>query len=140
MDVGHSNGWRLDEVVPATEIVALIDADAGLEPIARNYPGEVADRWRYRDGDGEMGVIASVSQPFCSTCTRARLSAEGKLYTCLFALDGTDLRGPLRAGASDADLHDAIRAIWRVRADRYSELRSEATADRPRIEMFAIGG
>jgi cyclic pyranopterin phosphate synthase len=140
MDVGHSNGWRLDEVVPATEIVALIDADAGLEPIARNYPGEVADRWRYRDGDGELGVIASVSQPFCSTCTRARLSAEGKLYTCLFALDGTDLRGPLRAGASDADLHDAIRAIWRVRADRYSELRSEATANRPRIEMFAIGG
>jgi cyclic pyranopterin phosphate synthase len=140
MDVGHSNGWRLDEVVPANEIVALIDAEAGLEPVAPNYPGEVADRWRYRDGDGEVGVIASVSQPFCSTCTRARLSAEGKLYTCLFALDGTDLRGPLRDGASNADLHAAIRAVWRVRADRYSELRSEATTNRPRIEMFAIGG
>jgi cyclic pyranopterin phosphate synthase len=140
MDVGHSNGWRLDEVVPASEIVRLIDAELSLEPLPPNYPGEVADRWRYRDGDGEVGVIASVSQPFCSACTRARLSAEGKLYTCLFALDGTDLRGPLRDGISDAGLAAAIRAVWRVRADRYSELRSEATANRPRIEMFAIGG
>jgi GTP 3',8-cyclase len=140
MDVGHSNGWRLDEVVPASEIVALIDAELGLEPIPSNYPGEVADRWRYRDGDGEVGLIASVSQPFCSSCTRARLSAEGKLYTCLFALEGTDLRGPLRAGASDAELADAIRTVWRMRADRYSELRSEATSNRPRIEMFAMGG
>jgi cyclic pyranopterin phosphate synthase len=140
MDVGHSNGWRLDEVVPASEIVGLIDAELSLEPLPPNYPGEVADRWRYRDGDGEVGVIASVSQPFCSACTRARLSAEGKLYTCLFALDGTDLRGPLRDGISDAGLAAAIRAVWRVRADRYSELRSEATANRPRIEMFAIGG
>jgi cyclic pyranopterin phosphate synthase len=140
MDVGHSNGWRLDEVVPASEIVGLIHAELGLEPLPPNYAGEVADRWRYRDGDGEVGVIASVSQPFCSSCTRARLSAEGKLYTCLFALDGTDLRGPLRDGAADAELTDAIRAVWRVRADRYSELRSEATANRPRIEMFAIGG
>ena len=140
MDVGHSNGWRLDEVVPAAEIVALIDAELGLESVPPNYVGEVADRWRYRDGDGEVGVIASVSQPFCSTCTRARLSADGKLYTCLFAIEGTDLRAPLRAGGSDADLADAIRAVWRVRADRYSELRSEATANRPRIEMFAIGG
>src|SRR5450432_2298481 len=140
MDVGHSNGWRLDEVVPAAEIVAMIDGQMGLEPVPPNYQGEVADRWRYRDGDGEVGVIASVSQPFCSTCTRARLSADGKLYTCLFAIEGPDLRAPLRAGGSDADLADAIRAVWRVRADRYSELRSEATANRPRIEMFAIGG
>ena len=140
MDVGHSNGWRLDEVVPAAEIVAMINAELGLEPIAPNYPGEVADRWRYRDGDGEVGVIASVSQPFCSTCTRARLSAEGKLYTCLFALDGTDLRGIVRDGASDEQLTAAIQAVWRIRADRYSELRSEATANRPRIEMFAMGG
>jgi len=140
MDVGHSNGWRLDEVVPAAEIVAMLDSEFGLDAVPPNYPGEVADRWRYRDGDREIGVIASVSQPFCSACTRARLSAEGKLYTCLFALDGTDLRGPLRAGASDADLAAAIEAVWRVRADRYSELRSEATASRPRVEMFAIGG
>jgi cyclic pyranopterin phosphate synthase len=140
MDVGHSNGWRLDEVVPADEIVAVIDAEMGLEPLPANYPGEVADRWRYRDGTGEVGVIASVSQPFCSACTRARLSADGKLYTCLFALAGSDLREPLRAGASDAELAAAIRAVWSVRADRYSELRSEATANRPRIEMFAIGG
>ena len=140
MDVGHSNGWRLDEVVPAAEIVAIIDHQMGLESVPPNYPGEVADRWRYRDGDGEVGMIASVSQPFCSTCTRARLSAEGKLYTCLFALDGTDLRGILRAGATDAELVAAIQAVWRLRADRYSELRSEATANRPRIEMFAMGG
>ena len=140
MDVGHSNGWRLDEVVPAAEILAGLDAEFGLEAIPANYPGEVADRWRYRDEDRELGVIASVSRPFCSACTRARLSAEGKVYTCLFALDGTDLRGPLREGATDAGLAEVIRAVWRVRADRYSELRSEATANRPRIEMFAIGG
>jgi len=140
MDVGHSNGWRLDEVVPAAEIVATIDAELGLEPVPPNYPGEVADRWQYRDGAGEVGVIASVSQPFCATCTRARLSAEGKLYTCLFALDGTDLRGILRGEATDEELAAAIRAVWRLRADRYSELRSEATANRPRIEMFAMGG
>jgi cyclic pyranopterin phosphate synthase len=140
MDVGHTNGWRLDEVVPASEIVAMLDAQLGLESVPPNYPGEVADRWRYRDGDGEVGVIASVSEPFCSACTRARLSADGKLYTCLFALDGSDLRGPLRSGATDLELAEAIGAVWRVRADRYSELRSEATANRPRIEMFAIGG
>jgi GTP 3',8-cyclase len=141
MDVGHTNGWRLDEVVPAAEIVGLLEAEVGIEAVPANYPGEVADRWRYRDGAGELGLIASVSQPFCSACTRARLSAEGKLYTCLFGVDGTDLRGPLRAGASDAELTEAIRAVWRVRADRYSELRSAATtANRPKIEMFAIGG
>ena len=100
----------------------------------------MADRWAYRDGTGEVGVIASVSQPFCSSCTRARLSAEGKLYTCLFATDGTDLRGPLRGGASDAEVTAQIEAVWRIRADRYSELRSEATAGRPKVEMFAMGG
>ncbi|MGH2511983.1 MAG: GTP 3',8-cyclase MoaA [Candidatus Limnocylindrales bacterium] len=140
MDVGRSNGWRLDEVVPAGEIVALLDGELGLNPVPPNYPGEVANRWSYRDGGGEVGLIASVSQPFCSACTRARLSAEGKLYTCLFALTGTDLRGPLREDASDQELGDAIRAVWRVRADRYSELRSEATANRPKVEMFAMGG
>jgi GTP 3',8-cyclase len=139
MDVGHSNGWRLDEVVPAGEIIGLIDAELGLEALPANYPGEVANRWRYADG-GELGIIASVSQPFCSACSRARLSAEGKLYTCLFAQDGTDLRGPLREGASDAQLADVIEAVWRVRADRYSELRSEATTRLPKIEMFAMGG
>jgi len=140
MDVGHSNGWRLDEVVPAAEILAMLDAELGLEAVPPNYPGEVADRWAYRDSPGEVGVIASVSQPFCSACTRARLSAEGKLYTCLFGTDGTDLRAPLRDGSTDADLTGIIRAVWRIRADRYSELRSEATTNRPRIEMFAIGG
>ncbi|HEY7936936.1 MAG TPA: GTP 3',8-cyclase MoaA [Candidatus Limnocylindrales bacterium] len=140
MDVGHSNGWRLDEVVPAAEILATLDAELGLESVPPNYPGEVADRWAYRDSPGEVGVIASVSQPFCSACTRARLSAEGKLYTCLFGVDGTDLRAPLRDGSTAAELTELIRAVWRIRADRYSELRSEATTNRPRIEMFAIGG
>ncbi|MFL5680427.1 MAG: GTP 3',8-cyclase MoaA [Chloroflexota bacterium] len=140
MDVGHSNGWRLDEVVAADEIVAAIDSDLALEPVAANYRGEVASRWRYRDGRGEIGVISSVTKPFCGDCTRARLSADGKLYTCLFAADGHDLREPLRAGATDAQLRDAIAAIWNVRGDRYSELRSAATKDLPRIEMFAMGG
>ncbi|MGH2464487.1 MAG: GTP 3',8-cyclase MoaA [Candidatus Limnocylindrales bacterium] len=141
MDVGHTNGWRLDEVVPAAEILALLDDELGLESLPPNYPGEVADRWAYRDSPDEVGVIASVSRPFCGACTRARLSAEGKLYTCLFGVDGTDLRGPLRSGASDTDLTDIVRGVWRVRADRYSELRSAATkGSRPKIEMFAIGG
>jgi cyclic pyranopterin phosphate synthase len=140
MDVGHSNGWRLDEVVPADELVSVIDAEMPLEALPANYPGEVATRWRYRDGGGEVGVIASVTQPFCGDCTRARLSAEGKLYTCLFAADGHDLRAPLRDGATDDDLRALISGIWQVRADRYSELRTEATAGRPKIEMFAMGG
>jgi GTP 3',8-cyclase len=139
MDVGHSNGWRLDEVVPAAEIIRLIDAELGLEALPANYRGEVADRWRYADG-GELGIIASVSQPFCSACSRARLSAEGKLYTCLFAADGTDLRGPLRGGASDDQLANVIQSVWRVRSDRYSEQRSEATTRLPKVEMFAMGG
>ena len=140
MDVGHSNGWRLDEVVPAAEVVAAISADMQLVAVPPNYPGEVADRWRYADGGGEVGVIASVTAPFCGACTRARISADGQLYTCLFAIKGTDLRGPLRSGASDAEMGAAIRSVWGTRADRYSELRSEATADLPRVEMFAMGG
>jgi len=140
MDVGHSNGWRLDEVVPATEVVARISAEMPLVPLPPNYPGEVADRWRYADGGGEVGVIASVTAPFCGACTRARLSADGQLYTCLFAVKGTDLRALVRSGIPDAELSAGIRAVWAVRADRYSELRSEATADLPRVEMFAMGG
>jgi cyclic pyranopterin phosphate synthase len=140
MDVGHSNGWRLDEVVPAAEVVASISAEMPLEPIPPNYPGEVADRWRYADGGGEVGVIASVTAPFCGACTRARISADGQLYTCLFAVKGTDLRGLVRGGAADPEVADAIRAVWSVRTDRYSELRSEATTDLPRVEMFAMGG
>ncbi len=140
MDVGHSNGWRLDDVVPADEILATIDAELPLEPVAANYRGEVAGRYRFRGGGGEIGVIASVSRPFCGDCTRARLSAEGHLYTCLFAVAGTDLKTPLRAGETDAELTERIEAIWGVRADRYSELRSAATERLPKVEMFALGG
>ena len=140
MDVGHSNGWRLDDVVPAAEIVATIDAELPLEPIEPNYRGEVARRWRYREGGGEIGVIASVTQPFCGDCTRARLSAEGRLYTCLFAVRGHDLRAVLRDGASDGELYDEIGRIWSRRSDRYSEVRSENTADLPKVEMSYIGG
>jgi cyclic pyranopterin phosphate synthase len=140
MDVGHTNGWRLDDVVPAAEIVAAIDAELPLEPVEPAYRGEVARRWRYRDGGGEIGVIASVTQPFCGDCTRARLSAEGKLYTCLFAVRGTDLRALVRGGASDAELLDAIGAVWGRRTDRYSELRTAETADLPKVEMSYIGG
>jgi cyclic pyranopterin phosphate synthase len=140
MDVGHSNGWRLDDVVPAAEIIARIDAEMPIEPIDAAYQGEVAERWRYRDGSGEVGVITSVTQPFCATCTRARISAEGILYTCLFSVGGHDLRGLLRGGATDDELRAAIAAVWRVRDDRYSELRSAATADLPKIEMYAMGG
>jgi GTP 3',8-cyclase len=140
MDVGHTNGWRLDDVVPAAEIVALIDAEHPLEPVEPAYRGEVANRWRYRDGSGEVGVISSVTQPFCGDCTRARLSADGKVYTCLFAVRGHDLRALVRGGADDADLSAAIADIWRARADRYSELRSAATSDLPKVEMSYIGG
>jgi cyclic pyranopterin phosphate synthase len=140
MDVGHSNGWRLDDVVPAERILAMIDAEMPLETVPPNYPGEVADRWRYRDGDGEVGVIASVTQPFCRTCTRARLSAEGELYTCLFAVRGEDLRAPLRDGESDEALAARVAAIWGARTDRYSELRSAQTLDLPKVEMSHIGG
>jgi GTP 3',8-cyclase len=141
MDVGHTNGWRLDDVVPAREIVGLLDEAFGVEPVDAGYRGEVAKRWRYRDGVGEVGVIASVTQPFCGDCTRIRLSAEGKLFTCLFAVRGHDLRALIRSDATDEELESAVRAVWRGRADRYSELRSQATADlRDRVEMSYIGG
>jgi cyclic pyranopterin phosphate synthase len=140
MDVGHTNGWRLDDVVPAREIVRLIDAELPIEPAEANYPGEVAERWRYRDGSGEIGVIASVTQAFCKDCTRARLSAEGKVYTCLFATAGVDLRDRLRAGATDEELAAAIAEVWSARTDRYSELRSAETAGLHKIEMSYIGG
>jgi GTP 3',8-cyclase len=140
MDVGHTNGWRLDDVVSAREIVEAIDAEMPLEALPARYRGEVAGRWAYRDGGGEVGVIASVSQPFCGDCTRARISAEGKLYTCLFSAAGHDLRAIVRGDATDDELRAAIGRVWRVRDDRYSDLRTEATADLPRIEMFAMGG
>jgi cyclic pyranopterin phosphate synthase len=140
MDVGSSNGWRLNDVVSAREIVATIDRELPLEPVEKNYPGEVAERWRYRDGSGEIGVIASVTQAFCSDCTRARLSADGSLYTCLFATQGHDLRGLVRSDATDSQIADSIAAIWTARDDRYSELRSEETAGLKKIEMSFIGG
>jgi cyclic pyranopterin phosphate synthase len=140
MDVGTTNGWRLDDVVPAREIIERIDAVFPLEPAESNYRGEVAKRYRYRDGAGEIGVIASVTQPFCGDCTRARLSAEGSLYTCLFAGKGTDLRKLVRDGVSDAELGEAISRVWKARTDRYSELRSADTAGLPKVEMSYIGG
>jgi GTP 3',8-cyclase len=140
MDVGHTNGWRMDDVVTAREIVETIDAEMPLEPADPNYTGEVAERWRYRDGSGEIGVIASVTQAFCRDCTRARISTEGKLYTCLFATAGHDLRQLLRSGATDADIVARLHAIWTRRADRYSELRSEQTIPLQKIEMSYIGG
>jgi len=140
MDVGHSNGWRMDDVVPAAEIVETIDAELPLEAVPANYPGEVARRWRYKDGSGEIGVIASVTQPFCGDCTRARLSAEGRLYTCLFALKGHDLRALVRGGAGDEELYEAVGRLWTHRTDRYSELRTAKTADLPKVEMSYIGG
>jgi cyclic pyranopterin phosphate synthase len=140
MDVGHTNGWRLDDVVPAAEIVALLDGAFGVEPVDASYRGEVAQRWRYRDGRGEVGVIASVTQPFCGDCTRARISAEGKLFTCLFSVRGNDLRALIRGGASDDELEAAVRGIWAGRSDRYSDLRSAATAGLDKVEMSYIGG
>ena len=141
MDVGTTNGWRLDDVVPGREIVDLIDKVFPLEPVDPGYRGEVAQRYRYKDGAGEVGVITSVTQPFCQDCTRARLSAEGQLYTCLFASKGTDLRGVLRSDASDADLDAVISGVWSARTDRYSEIRTSQTVKiRPKVEMSYIGG
>jgi GTP 3',8-cyclase len=142
MDVGHTNGWRMDEVVPADELVALVDAEMPLVAEPPRYRGEVATRFRYADGSGEVGLIASVTKPFCGECTRARISAEGRLYTCLFTGEGHDLRAILRdPAADDATLRDAVSGVWRVRDDRYSEERTEATtASRPRLEMYAMGG
>ena len=148
MDVGHTNGWRMDDVVPADELVAMVDAVLPLEEVPPRYRGEVAARYRFRDGSGEIGLIASVTRPFCGDCTRARISADGHFYTCLFTAAGHDLRTILRdadladdPGAAGDALRAAVAAIWRVRDDRYSELRTEATSrSLPRIEMFAMGG
>ena len=140
MDVGHSNGWRLDEVVPAAELVDLVTAAWHAQPADAGYRGEVADRWRYADGAGEFGIISSVTRPFCRDCTRARLSADGKLYTCLFAVAGRDVRAVLRDGSSDERLVAFLADTWRARDDRYSELRAQSTSDLPKIEMFAMGG
>ena len=142
MDVGTTNGWRMQDVVPAAEIVRSIDAVWPLEPLDPNYNGEVARRYRYRDGAGEIGMIASVTQPFCRTCTRARLSADGQLYTCLFAAQGHDFRSLLRGGASDEEIAQRLRMVWRARTDRYSELRTAETPTRPtaKVEMSRIGG
>jgi cyclic pyranopterin phosphate synthase len=140
MDVGHTNGWKLDDIIPAAEIVERLDAANPIEPADPNYRGEVARRWRFKDGSGEVGVIASVTQPFCGDCTRLRLSADGNLYTCLFAIKGHDLRTPLRTGATDEDLAAQLTGIWTARKDRYSELRTANTPDLPKVEMSYIGG
>lgn len=140
MDVGHTNGWRLDDVVPANEIIETIHKVYPLEPLPARYPGEVAKRFRYQDGQGEIGVIASVTQPFCGACTRARVSADGSLYTCLFATKGYDLRPLLRSGEPDGVVVERIRSLWEERDDQYSELRSGATTGLPKIEMSYIGG
>jgi len=140
MDVGASNGWKMDEVLPSREVIARIDRQFALEPIDPNYEGEVAERWRYKDGAGEVGVISSVTQAFCATCTRIRLSTEGKLYTCLFAQHGHDLRTLLREGADDARIDAAIAHVWQQREDRYSEIRTAETAALRKIEMSYIGG
>ena len=139
MDVGTTNGWRMDDVVPGDEIVRQIAAEIPVEPVEPNYPGEVARRWRLAGG-GEIGLVTSVTRPFCGGCTRLRLSADGKLFTCLFAASGTDLRGPLRAGASDEELLARVRRLWRSREDRYSELRARASPASERVEMSYIGG
>ena len=140
MDVGSTNGWRMDDVVPSAEVVRRIAARWPLEPVGANYPGEVAERWRYLDGAGEVGVISSVTQAFCSSCTRMRLSTEGSLFTCLFAQSGHDLKSLLRSGASDDALRNEIAAVWQRRADRYSEIRTAETAKNKKVEMSYIGG
>jgi GTP 3',8-cyclase len=140
MDVGTTNGWRLDDVVSAAEIMRIIDAEMPIEPADANYRGEVAQRYRYKDGTGEIGIIASVTQPFCGNCTRARLSSEGQLYTCLFGALGRDLRALLRSGKTDEEVSAFIGKVWRHRSDRYSEIRTVETLHRPRVEMSHIGG
>ncbi len=141
MDVGTTNGWRLDDVVPAAEMIEKLHAVFPLEPIAPNYQGEVARRYRYLDGAGEVGLIASVTQPFCGSCTRVRLSPDGSIFTCLFAGTGTDLKQPIRSGATDEELGSLIAGVWRKRSDRYSEIRSSQTVSiGQRVEMSYIGG
>ena len=140
MDVGHTNGWKMQHVVPSRELVSRIHAEFPLESLDPNYTGEVAERWRYQDGSGEIGFISSVTQAFCKDCTRARLSAEGSLYTCLFATQGTDLRKLIRSGAGDAEISETIARVWRARTDRYSEIRTEETSKSRKVEMSYIGG
>lgn len=140
MDVGTTNGWRMEDVVSGREIVEMIDREMPLLPAEANYRGEVAERWRYADGSGEIGVITSVTQPFCRDCTRARLSAEGQLYTCLFASVGTDFRGPMRSGQSDQEIADLLSSVWGIRDDRYSEVRTSLTLPVQKVEMSRIGG
>src|SRR3954467_6991172 len=140
MDVGSSNGWVMDDVVPSAEVVRRISAQWPLVPIDANYAGEVAERWRYVDGAGEIGVISSVTQAFCSSCNRMRLSTEGSLFTCLFAESGHDLKSLLRSGATDEQLRNEIAAVWQKRDDRYSEIRTEATSRERKVEMSYIGG
>lgn len=140
MDVGTTNGWRMDDVLTAHEIVDVVKAEMPIEPLEPNYRGEVANRWRYKDGGGEIGVIASVTQPFCGNCTRLRLSAKGELYTCLFGINGHDLRTMIRAGATDEEVARHIASIWHPREDRYSEIRSSETTSLPKVEMSYIGG
>lgn len=140
MDVGQTNGWRMDEVVTGAEVLATLHAVFPLEPLEPNYPGEVARRWRYRDGAGEIGVVASVTAPFCRGCTRARLSADGSLYTCLFAGSGSSLRDLMRSGATDEDIAERVRTLWQARCDHYSEIRSSESANLPKVEMSFIGG
>jgi cyclic pyranopterin phosphate synthase len=140
MDVGSTNGWRMDDVVPSAEVIKRISAAWPLEPIDPNYAGEVAERWRYKDGAGEVGVISSVTQAFCATCNRMRLSTEGSLFTCLFAQSGHDLKQMLRAGASDEAIRNEIAAVWQGRADRYSEIRTSQTSSLKKVEMSYIGG
>jgi cyclic pyranopterin phosphate synthase len=140
MDVGTTNGWKMEQVVPSAEVVRRIGEVFPCEPAHANYYGEVAKRWRYKDGSGEFGVISSVTEAFCSSCTRARLSSDGVMYTCLFANKGYDLKSLLRSGKSDEDIHAAIAAVWRNRDDRYSEIRTNETAKGPKVEMSFIGG
>ncbi|MBL8098711.1 MAG: GTP 3',8-cyclase MoaA [Anaerolineales bacterium] len=140
MDVGHSNGWRMDDVVSSKEIISIINQEMPIEPVDPNYQGEVAERWQYKDGSGEVGFISSVTQAFCGTCNRARLSAEGSLYTCLFAIKGHDFKELLRSGATDDEISEKISQVWHKRADRYSEIRSENTIPLPKVEMSHIGG
>jgi cyclic pyranopterin phosphate synthase len=140
MDVGNTNGWRLDDVVPAEEILDRVRAESPIEALPPNYPGEVARRFRHKEGGGEIGIISSVTKPFCQGCTRARLSADGRLFLCLFATEGLDLRQPLRGGATDAELREIIASSWRARSDRYSEIRSTHTARIPKAEMSLLGG
>jgi cyclic pyranopterin phosphate synthase len=140
MDVGHSNGWRLEDVVPAAEILQILGSEWPLEPLTPVYYGEVASRYRYRDGGGEIGIIASVTQPFCRSCTRARVTADGQLYTCLFATRGHDLRRLLRSTATDEDIAALLGALWHRRGDRYSELRSAETIGLHKVEMSRVGG